>query len=91
MVYYYGGHHGPITKLDVSIFIAMNIFWIAGWIITVFKWLWKLRKYKVPFGRITLLDYRTDSLLFNLIDGVMCIFWVFVIIGVCGKIISMFI
>lgn len=90
MVYYYGGDHVPITKVDVGIFIAMNIFWVLGLILSVVRWLIKIRKYNVSRNKITLLDYRYDSVIFAMIDGVMGLLWVGVIFGVVGKFISMF-
>lgn len=90
MIHYYGGHHGPITKVDVGIFIAMNIFWALGWILSVVRWFIKIKKYDTLRNRFTLLDYRYDVMIFAMIDGVMGLFWVGVIFGVIGKFISMF-
>lgn len=90
MIHYYGGHHEPITKVDVGIFIAMNIFWLIGWMITVMKWLYEIRKRDLPYGRVMLWEYRWDSMFLCMIDMIMCIFWVGVMFGVVGKFISVF-
>lgn len=92
MIYYYGGDYGPITKVDIGVFIGMNILWVIGWIISVVKWYIKCRRTDW-FYKFNLFECRWDDMsgMFCLIiDVVMGILWIAVILWLFGKIISMF-
>lgn len=91
MTHYYGGNHGPITKVDVGIFIAMNIFWILGWLLSLIRWFLLYRRHNSTWSEFTLFDYRWNDLrgmLLSMIDMAMGIFWVGVVFGVVGTFIS---